>query len=113
MKTLQSTPVQEGEYKLLVTLEDGQVIHDAMPPGRHGIVFEDEEALLHHFWYMWMEGNYSCDCNKRIFLCRSDDTTDEEEDEALNSPCGDTMKIASLVVTRPDGTSLSLNLEYN
>lgn len=39
--------------------------------------------------YMWMEGNYSCDCNKSLFAMQQGFPISE-------LPCGDTVKLISL-----------------
>ena len=33
--------------------------------------------------YIWEDGNYSCDCNRRRFFARAND-----EDKDLDRPCG-------------------------
>jgi hypothetical protein len=43
--------------------------------------------------YMWTEGNYSCDCNRRLFMARA---LGEPEPEDPNNPCGDTIKLEKL-----------------
>ena len=50
---------------------------------------EDLSVLL----FLWEEGNFSCDCNRRLFIIRQ-----EEEREALDEeiPCGKTIKLLRL-----------------
>ena len=43
--------------------------------------------------YMWEDGNYSCDCNKSLFLSRI-----HEEVSELN--CGDTIETRDFIVTQ-------------
>lgn len=31
---------------------------------------------INHMYYQWFEGNFSCDCNKRIFIYNTDTDTD-------------------------------------
>jgi hypothetical protein len=45
------------------------------------ILMDDEEAPDS---YIWEEGNYSCDCNRRLFFLRA---ANEDEDFGIN--CGD------------------------
>ncbi len=57
---------------------------------------EDESVYyteVEHIEFMWREGNYSCDCNRRLFIGR---LTDPSYDDDL--PCGDTIKLLSLEV---------------
>ena len=37
--------------------------------------------------YIWMEGNFSCDCNRELFFCRAGD---EDEPDPITAQCGDT-----------------------
>jgi hypothetical protein len=41
--------------------------------------------LEEHDWppYIWVDGNYSCDCNRQLFFMRAG-----EEEEPENNPCG-------------------------
>ena len=38
----------------------------------------------HDNWYMWTEGNYSCDCNRALFHARFRDVPEPED-----PPCGE------------------------
>lgn len=67
-------------------------------------VWEDEEDLLHSIHWAFTEGNYSCDCNLKSFLDQSEQLDSDEYS------CGDTLVIASLIVVRPDGSEIVLNL---
>ena len=60
-------------------------------------VWEDEDHLIRCILFQFLEGNYSCDCNKQIFLANANQE-DEYDDE-----CGDTMPIKRLTLIRPDG----------
>lgn len=44
--------------------------------------------------YMWREGNYSCDCNKRLFIARAEQQPEPEDD----LECGDSILIQSLII---------------
>jgi hypothetical protein len=43
--------------------------------------------------YMWTEGNFSCDCNKRLCMLRA-----LGEDDTDAGPCGDTIVLERLTV---------------
>lgn len=64
-------------------------------------VWEDEHDLFESIVYMFTEGNYSCDCNRRAFLARA---YQQEEPEGDDDMCGDTMLLKQLTAIRPDGT---------
>jgi hypothetical protein len=44
--------------------------------------------------YMWKEGNYSCDCNRSLFLNR------EYPEVVVAEECGDTIKMRDFVVVQ-------------
>lgn len=50
----------------------------------------DEQLML----FQWTENNYSCDCNRSIFLGLPE------------RPCGDTIQLIS--ITRPDNSNIPL-----
>lgn len=111
-----------GTYHVRVELEDGRgFIYEWATSRRYmrgngGIyplgadeirpTWETEDEVLSGIQYMFFEGNYSCDCNKRLFLARA-----AHEDEPEDIDCGDTLPIKSLVVTRPDGTTVTFTPE--
>jgi hypothetical protein len=47
-------------------------------------------------WYQWQEGNYSCDCNRKIFFEKAKGTSSWDYD----TPCGDGRY--RIVATRPE-----------
>lgn len=49
---------------------------------------EDDDASA----YMWTEGNYGCDCNKRLFMARA-----QGREEPDPNPCGESIVLESLV----------------
>lgn len=57
-----------------------------------------EGEIIYHCTYMYAEGNYSCDCNKRGF-------TGLFDDEPI---CGDTIGYDELWLVRKDGTKIDL-----
>lgn len=60
--------------------------------------WESEDELLSSIVYMFGEGNYCCDCNRRNFLER---VTDQEQ--IRPSPCGETIRIKKLEILNPAG----------
>lgn len=56
----------------------------------------EPDALDRLVWYMWTEGNYSCDCNRLIFMGLDDPESDE------SPPCGQTTTLCSLTLDGKD-----------
>jgi hypothetical protein len=67
--------------------------------------WDDEDDLLGAIWWQFVEGNYNCDCNKLLFLDRA------HQREAEDYPCGDTMKIKTLTMIRPDRTEIPIEID--
>lgn len=65
--------------------------------------WENEAEVLRSMTYQYLEGNYSCDCNKTLFWCRS-----QQLEEPEHPPCGDTMVLKKLTAIRPDATEIEL-----
>lgn len=70
-------------------------------------LYEDEATVIHSEIYSYTEGNFSCDCNKRLFIARAysepePEDADESEDGKNHNPCGHTMKLQRLTLIRPD-----------
>lgn len=63
--------------------------------------WENEEELISGQVYYFTEGNFSCDCNKRLSIARA--YQEPEPDETL---CGDTIITKRLTLIRPDQTEL-------
>jgi hypothetical protein len=66
----------------------------------------DEAKVAETALYQYTEGNYSCDCNRSLFIGRyCEDAPDawpgEDEDGAM--PCGDRFELVSLVFVGGDG----------
>lgn len=59
--------------------------------------WEDEADLIAGILYQYLDGNYSCDCNKRDFLARA-----YQQPEPTENPCGETLLLRSLTLIRPD-----------
>jgi hypothetical protein len=78
---------------------DGDVSYKPLSASRIPPTWGSEQELFETIDYMFLEGNYSCDCNKRLFLARA-----SHEEEPEESHCGDTLKIKRLTVIRPDAT---------
>lgn len=106
-----------GTYHLRVELQDGRgwisdwstgyrytrgSEHEA-PLDAHKIPpsWESEADLFRGMLFMYLEGNYSCDCNKSLFWHRSQQLPEPEE-----TPCGDTMILKRLTAIRPDQTEV-------
>jgi uncharacterized protein len=54
--------------------------------------------------YVWIDGNYACDCNRALFFARA-----AGEDEPENSPCG-VERFTALFAILPDGRRIKLDL---
>lgn len=61
---------------------------------------DDETEIVYSSTYEYHEGNYSCDCNKRIFA-----DADVPEYEDL---CGDSIAYEELWLVHKDGTKIDL-----
>lgn len=48
---------------------------------------EDKSDIYSHVRYMWFEGNYSCDCNRRSFRAGHN---------LIDNPCGDTIGVKDI-----------------
>src|SRR3989304_9693801 len=70
--------------------------------------WDSEEDLFGTILSMYLDGNYSCDCNKRLSLARAAQLPEPEQD---NNPCGDTITIRSIKVMRPTGDWVQLEPE--
>ena len=85
------------EYKVRIELEDGRHYRQAYDS------MDDENDLIGHIIYANTEGNYACDCNKRLFIADEEDTDTPDE-----NPCGDSLKIKHITLIRPDMTEETL-----
>lgn len=63
--------------------------------------WENEEDLAGTMLFIFTEGNYACDCNRRIFL---DQAHQIERPDDFDPPCGDEIKLQRLTMIRPDGS---------
>lgn len=59
-----------------------------------------DELSLEGLEYQYLEGNYACDCNKRLFLGRAGNGQYSKED---SGSCGDTIKLERLVAHTSTG----------
>lgn len=59
--------------------------------------WESERDLLGTIEFMFTEGNYSCDCNLRLFLDQA------HQREPGDYPCGDELEIELATVLNPHG----------
>jgi hypothetical protein len=106
-----------GTYHLRVELEDGRGWIETWNTGHRytdGMqeatkldaslirpIWDAEEGVLEAMLFMYMDGNYSCDCNKLLFLARSQQQPDPEE-----NPCGDSLVVKRLTAIRPDASEV-------
>jgi hypothetical protein len=57
-----------------------------------------DDYPTHAIYYMWTDGNYGCDCNRLLFIEREHGIAVPEDPETGFPPCGDTVKLLSLLV---------------
>lgn len=109
-----------GTYHLRVEFKDGRGYIQRWETGwrfTHGTpenspltaspispTYEDEQALLDNMLSMYEHGNYSCDCNKRLFLARAAQEPEPEDD----NQCGDSIELLRLTAIRPDMSEVVL-----
>lgn len=67
--------------------------------------WDSEAEILRTIEFMYTDGNYACDCNRKLFLARA-----KQQPEPVEDRCGDTLKIKSLRVLTPDGRDLDLGI---
>lgn len=67
----------------------------AIPP-----TWDDDDGVLETMQYMFLDGNYACDCNRSLFWERS------QQKEETDHPCGETMELKLLTAIRPDRTEV-------
>lgn len=82
---------------------NGRSNHSPLSAERIQPTWESEEDVLSGMVFMYTDGNYSCDCNKTLFWCRS-----QQLEEPEHPPCGDTMVLAKLTAIRPDGSEVEI-----
>lgn len=70
---------------------------------------ETPEENEHLAYYMWTEGNYSCDCNRFAFISYEYDDAPGPEDENGYIPCGETIKLVSLTLDGKDLLAPTVN----
>jgi hypothetical protein len=58
-----------------------------------GPSFTDDYTPGDGAWYVWIEGNYACDCNRRLLMARA---LGEPEPDPWPFPCGNTIVLESL-----------------
>lgn len=108
-----------GTYHLRVELKDGRgwidkwstnarytngsAEHSPLTASRIGCIYTHEQDLFDNMIYMYTKGNYSCDCNKTLSWCRS-----QQLEEPSETRCGDTMELKQLTAIRPDGSECVL-----
>ena len=60
--------------------------------------YKDESHML----YMWLEGNYSCDCNRYMFMYNDYET---------DFPCGESIELLS--ITDANGHNVNYRTNYD
>lgn len=70
-------------------------LHDPASGLRGVETYTTEDEYEDSQEFLWSDGNYGCDCNRRLFLCRANglDDPDDEDD-----PCGNTIELTSLLI---------------
>jgi hypothetical protein len=82
------------------TVTDGDWDVDRLWPGADP---EDQQHKLEGLvWYMWTDGNYSCDCNRFDFIEDIDPDFPVKADENDHRPCGETVQLVSLSLDGKD-----------
>lgn len=92
-------PGFDGEEDINTRARTVALVSLRLPDGREGS-FEMDFGYgypVHSVHFMWEEGNYSCDCNKRLYLARECGIDPENEDLDIVM-CGDTIELVSLAV---------------
>ncbi len=64
-------------------------------------IYRDEIDLISNIIYYYTEGNASCDCNKRLAICRA-----YNEEEPKDNVCGYTILLKRLTLIKPDITTV-------
>ena len=109
-----------GTYYLFVEFRDGDGYYQKWETGqrfvgggtgevspqfakRIGPIYKDEDHLFECILYAYEDGNYSCDCNRSLFVTRAHN---QEEADCLD--CGETIILQRITAIRPDGTEHKL-----
>ena len=87
---------QTGHRYTLGTEEQSPINADLIRPA-----WSSEDELIDSIVYMYTKGNYSCDCNRSLFIARA-----YQEDEPNNVNCGHTIELERLTLIRPDASEL-------
>lgn len=70
---------------------------------------DDENDQRRHAYYMWVDGNYGCDCNRKLFINREYDDVLQPADDWEDYPCGETIKLVSLTLDGKDLLAPTVN----
>jgi hypothetical protein len=84
---------------------NGSAEHSPLTAMRITPTYDAEADLFQNMVYMYTDGNYSCDCNRTLFWCRSQQLEEPAEDAIT---CGDTWQLMRLTAIRPDGSEALL-----
>ena len=83
----------EYKYKIRAEFYDGRSYTQKWPTNPK----EKEEQIIEHATFMYLHGNYSCDCNRLLFICRENGLTEPDD-----PPCGDNIRLRKLTLIRQD-----------
>ena len=64
-----------------------------------GCTVEDDFEDADHALFMWTEGNYACDCNRRLFMARAGVPGYHKDNP---TPCGDKVRLVYLTADGAD-----------
>lgn len=100
----QSDPGYDSEGELIEPLKR-TIGHVTLRFPNGDLVSYDEDFGYgypeHGARYMYEEGNYSCDCNRRLFAARyANYPVSETDDEKAEVVCGDTITLVSLTIEK-------------
>ena len=63
-------------------------------------LYECEDDLIESILFQYLENNYSCDCNRRLFIARA-----HKEEESWATACTEDIELERLTLIRPDSTA--------
>lgn len=87
------------EWSTGMRFTDGNGRESPLNATRIPPAWDSEEDLIRTMVYMYLEGNYSCDCNRARFLARANG-----QDEPERVECGETIVLQRLTLIRPDAS---------
>ena len=98
-----------GEREIVAVLEYDRKQYLVHMGWSHPDEDADDQEIERLAWYMWTDGNYSCDCNRLAFIaCEYDDYPDLEDENGY-PPCGETIKLVRLTLDGKDLLAPTVN----